>query len=278
MCLCLFDDSPVEGKTRTGQNQFKTGMKDAPCNDPLFCIFSCLCMPCSNCFLRYKAIDENMDNYICCQGHYDCNCFKAGSIGDQGNPCCLAIEGLCCSSCAVSATRMHLMDKYDLSSDPCDNQIIRFNNFMQMLACICEILACIEPAFRDLADIIGCIADLVFIATASCMNAQGHYEITERAKTGDLAPVAGGLSGSGAVAGYAQAPKADTMAHQQAYAQQPVYAAAVVAPPQQRTFMVIIPDNVYPGTQLQVQTPEGQTVMFAVPPGAVAGQQVMVPY
>jgi hypothetical protein len=33
---------------------------------------------------------------------------------------------------AVSATRMHVMDRYDLSSDPCDYQMIRFNNMIQV--------------------------------------------------------------------------------------------------------------------------------------------------
>ena len=36
-----------------------------------------------------------MDAYVCCQGYYDRCCFKAGGIGDQGNPCCLALEGCC---------------------------------------------------------------------------------------------------------------------------------------------------------------------------------------
>ena len=38
--------------------------------------------------MRNKILDGNLDQYMCCQGYYDCACFKAGSIGDQGNPCC----------------------------------------------------------------------------------------------------------------------------------------------------------------------------------------------
>ena len=34
-------------------------------------------------------------------------------------------------SCALSATRMYVMDKFNLASDPCDRRIIRFNTFMQ---------------------------------------------------------------------------------------------------------------------------------------------------
>ena len=74
------------------------------------------------------------------------------------------------------------MDKYDLQSDPCDRRIIRFNNFMQVLSCICHILACIEPSFRDMAQLVDFIADLVFYTTAGCMFAQVNYEWNERAK------------------------------------------------------------------------------------------------
>ena len=101
-----------------------------------------------NCYMRHKALEGNMDAYVCCQGYYDRCCFKAGGIGDQGNPCCLALEGCCCISCSLSATRMYVMDKYDLQSDPCDRRIIRFNNCIQCLACICHIAAIIDPETR----------------------------------------------------------------------------------------------------------------------------------
>ena len=211
-------------------------------------------------------------------------CFKGGSFGDRGNPCCLACEACLCSSCAVSATRMYVMDKYELMSDPCDNQIIRFNNAIQMLACICSILAMFEPSCQDMAEIIRFIADIVFFITAGCMNAQAHVEIKERGKGYQGAPSS--QQGGGATA-YAHAPKLQNMDQrgnyvhsQQPYASAQPAAVAQAAPigGQQRTFLVQIPPNVYPGTQLQVAAPNGQQVMFAVPPGAQAGQQVMVPY
>ncbi|KAK7241545.1 proline-rich family protein [Aureococcus anophagefferens] len=294
MCLCFFarrprrtpkpaastprppqDDSPHENDARGGrQNMFKTGMQDAPCKDPLACC--CGGLPCflpfTNCYMRHKALEGNMDAYVCCQGYYDRCCFKAGSIGDQGNPCCLALEGFCCLSCSLSSTRMYVMDKYDLQSDPCDRRIIRFNNCVQMLACICHLAAMFDPSFRDLANILDLIADIVFYTTAGCMHAQVHYELTEREKSGTLAAVSAGGGGQFAAAPkyepeYPSAPRPQQMAHQN-------------YPPagQPRTFPVVIPEGVYAGTQLQVQAPNGQTMMFAVPPGAAAGQQVMVPY
>lgn len=197
-------------------------------------------------------------------------CYKAGTFGDQGNPCCLACEGLCCSSCAVSSTRFYVMDKFDLASDPCDRRIIRFNNFMQLLACVCEILAIFDPSFRDCAQIIRFIADIVYLITASCMNAQVHFELTEREKSGEAAPALGGQ----VAAPKPQAP-IDNGYNQPATG---AVVAEAVPSQQQRTFPVVIPEGVYAGTQLQVQAPTGQLMMFSVPPGATPGQQVLVPY
>merc|ERR1739841_92861 len=99
--------------------------------------------------MRKKVLGGNMDLYMCCQGYYDglcCGHPKAGSYGDTGNPACMACEMCCCPGWATSATRQYVMDQYDLASDPCDRQIIRFNNFMQLLSCICYTLAIIEPS------------------------------------------------------------------------------------------------------------------------------------
>jgi hypothetical protein len=43
------------------------------------------------------------------------------------------------------------MEKYDLQSDPCDFRLIRINNCLQLLSCMCNILSiCIEE-IRDFA-------------------------------------------------------------------------------------------------------------------------------
>ena len=219
-----------------------------------------------------------MDAYVCCQGYYDRCCFKAGGIGDQGNPCCLALEGCCCISCSLSATRMYVMDKYDLQSDPCDRRIIRFNNCIQCLSCICHIAAIIDPTFQDLATILDLIADLVFYTTAGCMHAQVNYELDQRKKDGTLGAIGAGGGGQFMAAPKMEPPMARP---NQPYppappAGQPVAQAVVVGG--QQTFPVVIPEGVYAGTQLQVTAPNGQVMMFAVPPGAYPGQQVMVPY
>jgi len=167
---------------------------------------------------------------------------------------------------------MYVMDKFDLASDPCDRRIIRFNNFLQLLSCICDILAMFDPSWKDCADIIRFIADLVFLITAGCMNAQVNVELKHRKEGGAATP---------AVAGGVVPPKADAMDRPPDGGPPIAPAAAVVSDPgggAPRTFPVDIPDGVYPGTQLQVVAPNGQTMMFQVPPGAQPGQQVLVPY
>jgi hypothetical protein len=68
------------------------------------------------------------------------------------------------------------MDKHDLSNDECDNRMIRFSNCLQILACICNILAIVFDPLRELARIIHCIADMVFYSMMACMSAQIDVE------------------------------------------------------------------------------------------------------
>ena len=94
---------------------------------------------------------------------------------------CMFIEACCCESCAVSSTRMLVMDTLDITPDPCDNRIIRFNNCIQLLSCVCWILSIVEPSFRDLAAIIDLIADLTYMATVGFSELSYLYLISKRA-------------------------------------------------------------------------------------------------
>lgn len=118
-------------------------MCGACCKEPLCCLCQFICPPCTQFVLRKEALNDNMSEYICCQGYISgCCCCKPGHLGEKSCPgCCLCIEATLCNSCAVSSTRAYVMDKYNLQSDPWDRRIIRFNNCIQMLACICDILA-----------------------------------------------------------------------------------------------------------------------------------------
>lgn len=93
-----------------------------------------------------------MTKYECFQGYFNFCCFKAGSCCESKCPnLCLCFESCLCNSCAISATRILIMEKYDLQSDPCDFRLIRINNCLQLFSCICDLLSiCIEE-LRDFA-------------------------------------------------------------------------------------------------------------------------------
>ena len=54
----------------------------------------------------------------------------------------------------------------------------RFNNCMQLLSCICQVLAAIDDTFALAAMIIDLAAEIVYAVTQGCMQAQTHLELT----------------------------------------------------------------------------------------------------
>jgi hypothetical protein len=48
-------------------------------------------------------------------------------MGDQGNACCMCLEGLCCPALGMSITRIYVMERKELRPDPIDYQIIAFS-------------------------------------------------------------------------------------------------------------------------------------------------------
>jgi len=143
--------------------------------------------------LRKKALGGSLEEYTCCQGYIWPMSSRAGQCGEKSSPeCCLCLEACFCAGCSMSATRFLVMDAKNIKSDPCDNRIIRFNNWLQLISCVCQILALFDETFRDAADIIRLIAELVFCITMGCMTAQLYYEMDESkgpfAKAGHGAP------------------------------------------------------------------------------------------
>merc|ERR1719231_117946 len=120
-----------------------------------------------------------MSRYICCQGYYpSCLCFKPGSMGESSAPeLCLCLESCCCLGLGMSSSRMVVMDAKQLMPDPCDYRLICISNVLQILACICDILAIFFQDLRDLADLVRFIADLLFYLIVACMAAQIDLEI-----------------------------------------------------------------------------------------------------
>lgn len=122
-----------------------------------------------------------MSDYICCQGVVGgCLCIQPGKMGESSCPeVCLCLESVCCLGLAVSGTRAYVGDRFQLRADECDNRLIRLNNCLQVLSCICDIAAIFMPELRDLARLIRLIADIIFWMTQACMQAQVDYELTE---------------------------------------------------------------------------------------------------
>ena len=70
------------------------------------------------------------------------------------------------------------MDRYSLRSDPMDNRLVRFSNFMVMLSCLCDCLSMVIRDLRDCADLMRALAKCVFYCTFGCMASQILNEVS----------------------------------------------------------------------------------------------------
>jgi hypothetical protein len=106
LCCCFSADPLDDDKHGGNSNEFQVTMCKAPCQDPLWFCFGCLCQPCSNCSLRKSVLNDDMTKYKCCQGYMDNSCCQAGKCHEQSCPaCCLCLESTCCPALALSTTR-----------------------------------------------------------------------------------------------------------------------------------------------------------------------------
>jgi len=207
MVFCLFSDKPpdkVGAKGAAGArnqalldrqdnpNEFAVPLKSACCADPCTCCITTICAfgGCPACYFRKKVLDETAngtDDYVCCQGYVPKICCLDFPNMCQGSAVGLCCEGCCCPIFSLSIARIHLMDAHQLHPDPTDYQIIRFSNCCQILSCICDILACFDESFAQLAAIIDCIADTITASVAGCMGAQITVELKKAAESGPSA-------------------------------------------------------------------------------------------
>eukprot|EP00981_Chlorochromonas_danica_P011056 scaffold3686_cov178-Ochromonas_danica.AAC.4 len=122
MC-CIISGDPIEDergriKTFSGPQTFQTSAMNAPCAGgcttilwfcgqfiPFTCGITQYC-------LRRKVLNGDMSKYSCFQGQLNPCCCQAGSCGENNCPdLCLCLEAHCCNSCAISASRMYVMEK-----------------------------------------------------------------------------------------------------------------------------------------------------------------------
>lgn len=178
-CLLCFSDEPIEGDEKASRpNRFQISLMDGCFQHQPWCCLTYLCAPCSAYYTRYRVLDGDMTKYTCCQGYIRCACFQPGEMGEQNCPqFCLGLESCCCLGLSMSTSRLSVMDRYDLRPDPCDNRLIRFSNCMQVLTCVCDILAMFNRDLRHAAHLTHMAADLIFYSLMGCMAAQVNYEL-----------------------------------------------------------------------------------------------------
>jgi hypothetical protein len=178
------DDVTGRIKTFDRENKFQTDMLHALFSGGLKNFIWCFAqfLPCTcgltQYFLRRKVLNGDMSQYQCCQGYVNICGIGAGSFGEDRCPhFCLCAEACLCNGFSVSASRMLVMDRYQLSSDPCDYRLVRINNAIQMLACVCDILAMVDRNLRGLSRLLDFLADIFYHAVSGCMTAQVAHEM-----------------------------------------------------------------------------------------------------
>lgn len=183
-CCCLLSDEPVEGERRNiYYNHFQNDLMHSPwvsCTAFTWCMCQCfpLTSPCTQCFLRRKALRYNMHEYTCCQGYF---LHKGQMPGESSCPsCCLFLESCLCPCLAISSTRMMIMDLYQIQPEKLDNQIIRFNNALQCLSIVCDCLAHCIDSLRNCKSCIDCCAQCSYYTVSGCMTAQVATELELR--------------------------------------------------------------------------------------------------
>ncbi|EDQ84652.1 uncharacterized protein MONBRDRAFT_39192 [Monosiga brevicollis MX1] len=200
----LCDGAPHEDDPRIHlqARQWETSMMHSCCDNPGGCLLSMFCAPCMSFHLRRRALNYDMTRYKCCQGYICPSITSTCCPGQEDCPnLCLFLEVVCCENCAISATRIYVQDERQIVTDPCDNRLIRFNNCMQLLSCLCHIAAIFHRDLIHLAKLIDFIADVVYCLTQACMQAQVDHELNLHATAADYgAPMARGPSALGAAA------------------------------------------------------------------------------
>ena len=216
MCI-LFPATPpakADSKNRGGMqnkmlamqnnpNKFKIDLKNACCKDPLCCCVGALgTYPgcgLSACWARKSILEKKMNgisDFICCQGYIPkCACLDPVKCF-PGSPVGLCLEGCCCAVLSISIARMHIMELESIQPDPVDYQIIQCSNFLQMLSCVCNIIAMFVAELREVAACIDLIADLFTCSVAGCMIAQVNAQL----KTGGAPPALEEIVGAPPVA------------------------------------------------------------------------------
>jgi len=171
------------------ETTFDVTLCQAPCKAPLCWFPSTVCSCCAQVHMRKKALEHvepgsGWTNYQCGQGYFGgCCCFQPGNMGESTCPVpCACLESWLCPGMGISATKLLIMDKYQLGMDEDDIRLIRCSNCLQCFACVFSLIACVTDCEGDdaIAECINCVAEVVFCCVSGCMLAQVNHEIELR--------------------------------------------------------------------------------------------------
>ncbi|KAI8473430.1 MAG: hypothetical protein J3K34DRAFT_410720 [Monoraphidium minutum] len=159
-----------------------------PSSRPGFCCYSLLCGYCASYQLRKQTLYGDMSRYVCCGGVCPCS----GRFGEEKCPeLCLGMEVFCCFAQSVASTRFMIQDELQIHNTSCDTCIITTMIVAQYLACICSIAACLTGSqeINDAAQLLDCVADVLWCSVCSCIQTQHKVELDAR----DSARAGGGM-------------------------------------------------------------------------------------
>merc|ERR1711920_132394 len=162
---------------------WSTGMLTAPCSKTCCCLTAFILPCCVSYHARRRTIYNDMSRYICCGGYCPCS----GKCGEKSCPqLCLCLETVFCFAQSVMSTRFMIQDEMQLENTSCDNCLMGTVVVLQQIACILQIVACFVGSgeLQDAANIVSCIADLVYCSVCACMQAQHEHQLDQR----DLTP------------------------------------------------------------------------------------------
>eukprot|EP00931_Biecheleriopsis_adriatica_P079242 TRINITY_DN52645_c0_g1_i1.p1 TRINITY_DN52645_c0_g1~~TRINITY_DN52645_c0_g1_i1.p1 ORF type:complete len:411 (-),score=62.92 TRINITY_DN52645_c0_g1_i1:70-1236(-) len=158
--------------------QWDVSMEYAVCKAPCVCCFGLVCVQCTQIYIRYTVLDQDLSKYKCCQGIYDgpyccavCKpslpfTFEAGTYGDAGNPLCLFLEACCCPFCAFEASREYQRNDRGLGYDPTETRVYKC---LEFFGCIAECCVCC-----------GCLTKCVGCCAGCCLGEQDFAESSDR--------------------------------------------------------------------------------------------------
>lgn len=173
----------ARGDPQSYPRQWLQGLMGTCCADCPYYTFAVFCPNISACLQRRQALYYDMSRYVCCNGACPCS----GRMGERDCPdYCLCLEVFCCFAQSVATNRFMIQDELRIQTSECDNCIIGFMIFLQYLACVCHLAACLSgnQDLAELANLLDCIADIAWCTVCACMLTQQHIELNERDKAG----------------------------------------------------------------------------------------------